>query len=200
MFFPLSTIKKFHAEIVFVVWLRDLSWAVTIVYLFFQESTSRKFFNLLFFYWPVFRLQILSASAIIFAECHGLSCVYVRASWCTALFRVSLRGVRLRSVGLAKKHLHAAKGQATRVPVFSLFSLFVFLFSLLHYHTCMIFLIPSARSLRFGSRLSKVSIDQKWNLFYHYLFQRTPVIYNFISQENNFIWYLFPLENETRSR
>ena len=35
MFFPLSTIKKFHVEIVFVAWLRDLSWEVKIVYLFF---------------------------------------------------------------------------------------------------------------------------------------------------------------------
>ena len=33
--FPLSIIKKFHAEIVFVAWLRDLSWEVEIVYLFF---------------------------------------------------------------------------------------------------------------------------------------------------------------------
>ena len=49
-----------------------------------------------------------------------------------------------------------------------------------------VILIPSARSLRFGSRLWKVNIDQNWNLFYHYLFQRTPVIYNFISQENVF--------------
>ena len=28
MLFPLSTIKKFHAEIIFVAWLRDLSWEV----------------------------------------------------------------------------------------------------------------------------------------------------------------------------
>ena len=151
MLFPLSTIKKFHAEIVFVAWLRDLSWAVTIVYLFFQESTSRKFFNLLLFYWPVFRLQILSVSAIIFAECHGPSCVCVRASWCTALFRVSLRGVRLRCVGLA-------------------FFICIFILSLALSHMYDFFLIPSARSLRFESRLLKVSIDQKWNLFYHYLF------------------------------
>ena len=50
MFFPLSTIKKFYAEIVFVAWLRDLSWEVKIVYLFLQENTSRKFFILLLFY------------------------------------------------------------------------------------------------------------------------------------------------------
>ena len=32
MVVPLSTIKKFHVEIVFVVWLRDLSWEVKIVF------------------------------------------------------------------------------------------------------------------------------------------------------------------------
>ena len=48
-----------------------------------------------------------------------------------------------------------------------------------------VILIPSARSLRFGSRLWKVNIDQNdqnWNLFYYYLFQRTPVIYNFLKR------------------
>ena len=61
-----------------------------------------------------------SAFAIIFADCHGLSCVHVRASWYTAPFRVSL---------------HAA----TRVAMFFPFYLFVFLFSFLHYHACMLF-------------------------------------------------------------
>ena len=122
MFFPLSTIKKFHVEIVFVACLRDLSWEVKIVYLFFQEDTSEKFLILLLSYLPVFWLQISSAFAIIFADCHGLSCVRVRASSYAAL----------------KRYLHAA----TRVPMFCPFSLFVFLFSSLHYHTCMFFLFP----------------------------------------------------------
>ena len=73
-----------------------------IVYLFSQENTSRKFLNLLLFYLPVFWLQLSSAFATVFAECHGL-CVYVQASWYTALFRVSLLGVGLRCVGLAQK-------------------------------------------------------------------------------------------------
>ena len=81
MLFPISTIEKFHAEIVFVAWLRDVSWEVKIVYLFFQGNTSRKFLNLLLFYLPVFWPQISSAFAIIFAECHDLSSVQVRASW-----------------------------------------------------------------------------------------------------------------------
>ena len=90
-------------EIVYVAWLRDLSWKVKIVYLFFQEDTSRKFLILLLSYFPVFWLQISSAFAIIFVDCHGLSCVHVRASSYTALFRVSLSGVGLRCVGLAQK-------------------------------------------------------------------------------------------------
>ena len=91
MFFPLSTIKKFHVEIVFVAWLRDLSWETKIVYIFFfQEDTSRKFLILLLSYFPVFWLQISSAFAIIFADCHGLSCVYVRTGSYTGLFQVSL--------------------------------------------------------------------------------------------------------------
>ena len=181
MFFPLSTIKKFHVEIVFVAWLRDLSWEVKIVYLLFQENTSRKFFIPLLLYLPVFWLQISSAFAIIFADCCGLSCLHLRASSYTALFRVFLRVVGPGS----KKNLHAA----TRAPLFSPFSLIFFVFSSLHYHTCIcvlffFFLIPSTHSLRFGSRMWNANSDRNWNLFYHYLFKRTPVIYNFISQEN----------------
>ena len=154
-FFPLSTIKKLHAEIVFVACQRDLSREVKIVHLFFQENTSRKFLNLLFLYFPVFRLQISSASAIIFVECHGPSGVYVRGIWYTALFRVSLRGVGLRCVGLAQKiYLHAAKGQATWGSYGFPFSLIcIFILSLALSHMYVFFLIPSARSLRFGSRL-----------------------------------------------
>ena len=70
---------------------------------FFQEDTSRKFLILLLSYFPVFWLQISFAFAIIFADCHGLSCVHVRASSYTGLFRVSLGGVGLRCVGLAQK-------------------------------------------------------------------------------------------------
>ena len=73
MLFPPSTIKKFHAKILFVAWLCDLSWEVKMFHLFFQGKTSRKFLSLLLIYFPVFWLRIWS--------CHGLSCVYVRASW-----------------------------------------------------------------------------------------------------------------------
>ena len=96
MFFPLSTIKKFHAEIVFVAWLRDLSWEVKIVCLFLLESTSRKFLILLLFHLPVFyckyRLHLLLFSLIVmaFPACTCEPVVYSTVSsffffaWCRA--------------------------------------------------------------------------------------------------------------------
>ena len=170
MFFPLSTIKKFQAEIVFVAWLRDLSWKVKIVYLFLQENNSRKFLNLLLFYLPVFWPQISSAFAIIFADCHGLSCVHVRASSYTGLFRVSLGGVGLRCVGLAQKI--SARGN-TGSYVFSFFFICIFILfrALLRIY---VFFIPSARSLRFESRLWKLDIDQNWNPFLSLFVSENP--------------------------
>ena len=173
MLFPPSTIKKFHAKILFVAWLCDLSWEVKMFHLFFQGKTSRKFLSLLLIYLPVFLLRISS--------CHGLSCVHVRASW------YEFHCVVCRC-GWLKRYLHAAKVQATQVPMLSPFSLFVSVSSFLQYHICMFFLIPSVRSLRFENRLWKVNIDQNWNPLSHYLFQRTLVIYNFISEENVFLF------------
>ena len=130
------------------------------IFFFFQEDTSGKFFILLLSYLPVFWLQISSAFAIIFADCCGFSCVHVRASSYTALFRVSLGGVGLRCVGLAQKI-------SARCNTGS------FVFSL-HYHTHLWFFIPSARSLRFGSRLWKVNIDQNWNPFLSLFVSENP--------------------------
>ena len=161
-------------------------------------------------------MQISSAFAIIFADCHGLSCVHVRASSYTALFRVSLRGVGHKCVGLAQK-ISARCNTGFYVFSFFFICIFILLLALSHMY---VFFIPSARSLRFGSRLWKVNIDQNWNLFYHYLFQRTPVlscedllisslhrsantwifiylkswtpvIYKFISQENMFLFAIY---------
>ena len=123
-----------HAEIVFVAWLRDLSWEIKIVYLFLQEKTSTKFLIFLLLYFPVFWLQISSTFALIFADCHGLSCVHVQASSYTALFRVSLRGVGPKCVGLARKISARCNTGSHVFPFF-----FVFLFSFLHYHTFMLF-------------------------------------------------------------
>ena len=158
-------------EIVFVAWMRDLSWEVNIVYLFFsRRHIYRKFLILLSSYFPVFWLQISSAFAIIFADCHGLSCVHVRASSCRALFRVSLGGVGLRWVGLAEKISARCN---TGSYVFSFFFIWIF-----HSLPCIIthlcFFIPSARSLRFGSRLWKVNIDQNLNPFLSLFVSENP--------------------------
>ena len=68
-FLSLSTIEKFHAEIVFVTWLRNLSWEEKIVYLLFRENTFRKFLNLSLFYLPL--------TLIIVLVCH----YFRRMSW-----------------------------------------------------------------------------------------------------------------------
>ena len=146
-------------------------------------NTSRKFLILLLSYFPIFWLQISSAFATIFADCHGLSCVHVRASSYTALFQVSLSGVGLKCVGLAQKISARCN---TGFYVFSFFFICIFILFLASSHIC--FFIPSARSPRFGSSLWKVNIDQN---YFHYLFQKTPVIYNFISQENVFLFAIY---------
>ena len=115
---------------------------------FFQEDTSRKFLILLLSYFPAFGQKISSAFAIIFTDCHGLSCVHVRASSYTALFRVSLGGVRLKCVGLAQK-ISARFNMGSYVFSFFFICILILFLVLSHIN----FFIPSARSLRFGSRL-----------------------------------------------
>ena len=164
MFFPPSTIKKFHVEIVFVAWLRDLSWEVKIVCLFLQENSFRKFLILLLFICMFFIANIVCICYYF----RWLSWPFLRArasQWYTAPFLVFffLRGVGPRCVGLARKILaHCNTGSY----VFSFFFIFIFILfpALSHMY---VILIPPAPSLRFGSRLN---IDQNWNLFYHYLF------------------------------
>ena len=109
--------------------------------------------------------------------------VHVRVSSYTALFRVSLGGVGLRCVGLAQKISARCN---TGFYVFSFFFICIFILFLASSHSC--FFIPSARSPKFGSRLWKVNIDQN---YYYYLFQRTPAIYNLISQENVFLFAIY---------
>ena len=161
MFFLLSTIKKFHSEIVFVVWLRDVR--SKIVYLFFTRKHFYKVLKLSVIYFPVFLLKISSAFAIIFVDCQGLSCVHVRARWYTAPFRVSLRGVGPRCVGLARKVPSRCK---TDSCMFFTFYLFVFLLSFLALSHMYVILIPSACS-RTG---------QNWNLFYQICFKK-PLLF-----------------------
>ena len=146
MVFPLSTIKKFHAEIVFVAWPRDLSWEVKIVFGFFFFFFLRRHLQKILYpsviLFACFLLQILSAFAIIFANCHGLSCVHVRASSYTALFRVSLRGVGHKCVGLAQKISARCN---TGFYVFSFFFICIFnlLLALSHMHVFFPRCVPS---------------------------------------------------------
>ena len=189
MLFQPSTIKKFHAKILFVAWLCDLSWEVKMFHLFFQGKTSRKFLSLLLIYLPVFWLRISS--------CHGLSCVHVRASW------YEFHCVVCRC-GWLKRYLHAAKVQATRVPMLSPFSLFVFVSSFLHYHICMFFLFPLCipSDLKIGyeksilTRTETLSLTTcfKEPLLFITLFLKRTCFYLL------FICYLLLLEHETRAR
>ena len=137
MVFPLSTIKKFQVEIVFVAWLRDLSWEVKIVYLFFffQEDTSGKFLILLLSYLPVFWLQISSAFAIIFADCCGFSCVHVHIQH-SFEFLCMLSG--LGWVALAQK-ISARCNTGSYVFSFFFIWIFILLLALSHIY---VFLFP----------------------------------------------------------
>ena len=173
--------------VVFVGLLRDLSWEVKIVHLFFQEDTSRKFLILLLSYFPVFWLQISSAFAIIFADCHGLSCLHVRASSYTALFRVSLSGVGLRCVGLAQK-ISARCNTGPYVFSFFFFCIFILFLALSHIY---VFLFPRRVPSDLEVGHEKSILTRTEILFYQYLFQITPVINNFISQENVFLFAIY---------
>ena len=55
-------------------------------------------------------------------------------------------------------------------------------------------MVPSVHSLRFGSRIWKVIIDQNSNPFFHF-FQRNPVIHDLISQENVFSFGIYSNKN-----
>ena len=155
--------------------------------LFFQEDTSEKFLILLLSYLPVFWLQISSAFAIIFADCHGLSCVHVRASSYTAFFRVSLRGVGLRCVGLAQK-ISARCNTGSYVFSFFFIWIFILLLALSHIY---VFLFPQRVPSDLEVGHEKSILTRTEILFYHYLFQRTPVICDFISQENVFLFAIY---------
>ena len=84
-------------------------------------------------------MYISSASIIIFAEFHDLSCVKVQANWYIAFLRVSLRVSSLGGVGVTQNISALSKG-ASNVGscVFSLIYLFIYLF-FLDYYTYMVF-------------------------------------------------------------
>ena len=137
-------------------------------------------------------MYISSASIIIFAEFHDLSCVKVQANWYIAFLRVSLRVSSLEGVGVTQNISVLCKG-ASNVGscVFSLIYLFICSFWIIIH---IWFLVPSVHSLRFGSRIWKVNIDQNSNPFFHF-FQRNPVIHDLISQENVFSFGIYSNKN-----
>ena len=164
--------------------------------LLFPGNISRKFLNPLLFYLPIFWMYISSASIIIFAEFHDLSYVKVQANWYIAFLRVSLRVSSLGGVGVTQNISALSKG-ASNVGscVFSLIYLFIYLFICSFWIIIHIwFLVPSVHSLRFGSRIWKVIIDQNSNPFFHF-FQRNPVIHDLISQENVFSFGIYSNKN-----
>ena len=128
-----------------------------------------------------------SAFAIIFADCHGLSCVHVRASSYTGLFRVSLAGVGLMCVGLVQK-ISARCNTGSYVFSFFFICIFILLLALSHIY---VFLFPQhvPSDLQVGHEKSILTRTEIF--FYHYLFQRTPVIWDFISRENVFLFAIY---------
>ena len=120
-----------------------------VCFLFLQENTSRKFLIFLLSYLPVFyckyRLHLLSFSLIVLAF-PACTCESVGIQHSFEFF---LRGVRPRCVGLARKiFAHCNTGSY----VFSFLFVFISILFLALSHMYVI-LIPSVRSLRFGSRL-----------------------------------------------
>ena len=121
---------------VFVAWLRDLSWKVKIVCLFLLEITSRKFLILQLFNFPVFyckyRLRLLLFSLIVlaFPACSASQLVY---STLSSFFASDSKDI------CTLQH---------RFLCFLLFLYFIFIpFPALSHMN--VILIPSARSLRF---------------------------------------------------
>ena len=113
--------------------------------------------------------------------------MYVRAGSYTALFRVSLGGVGLRCVGLAQKISARCN---TDFNVFSFFLIYIFIvFLALSY--IYVFLFPQRVPSDLEVGYEKSIMTRTETLFYHYLFQRTPVIYNFISQKNVFLFAIY---------
>ena len=188
MFFPLSTIKKFHVEIVFVAWLRDLSWEAKIAYLFFfkktllESSLSFCYLICLFcdckyhLYLPLFSLIVMA-----FPAC---TCEPVRTQHSSNFFS---RGVGLRCVGLAQK-ISARCNTGSYVFSFFFICIFILLLALSHIY---VFLFPQHVPSDLEVGHEKSILTRTEILFYHYLFQRTPVICDFISQENVFLFAIY---------
>ena len=193
MFFPLSTTKKFHTEIVFVAWLRDLSWEIKIVYLFFTRKNFNKIFNLSV---ALFSCFLPANIVYIYYYFRWLSWPFLRARPSQFIYSaLSSFFAWCRACGSGTKDICTLQHGFPCFPLF--LCIFIIFLALSHMY---IILIPSARSLRFGSRLWKVNIDQNWNPFLSLFVSENPRhLWLYFSRKCVFICYLFPLEHETRS-
>ena len=113
--------------------------------------------------------------------------MHVRASSYTGFFRVSLGGVGLRFVGLARK-LSARCNTGSYVFSFFFIWIFILLLALPHIY---VFLFPQCVPSDLEVGREKSILTRTEILFYHYLFQRTPVICDFISQEHVFLFAIY---------
>ena len=75
--------------------------------------------------------------------------------------------------------------------MFSPFSLLVFFILFLALSHIYVFLFPQRVPSDLEVGYEKSILTRTEILFYYYLFQRTPVIYNFISQENVFLFAIY---------
>ena len=105
----------------------------------------------------------------------------------TGLFQVSLGGVGLRCVGLAQK-ISARCNTGSYVFSFFFISIFILLLALSHIY---VFLFPQCVPSDLEVGREKSILTRTEILFYHYLFQRTPVICDFFSQENVFSFAIY---------
>ena len=113
--------------------------------------------------------------------------MHVRASSYPTLFQVSLGDVGLRCVGLVQKiSAHCNTG----FYVFSFFFICIFILFLALSHSY-VFLFPQHVPSDLEVGYEKSTLTRTETLLFQYLFQRTPVIYNFISQENVFLFAIY---------
>ena len=154
---------------------------------FFQEDTSGKFLILCYLICLSFdckyhlHLLLFSLIVVAFPAC---TCepVHIQHSF---EFLCMLSG--LGWVGFAQK-ISARCNTGSYVFSFFFICIFILLLALSHIY---VFLFPQRVPSDLEVGYEKSILTRTETLFYHYLFQRTPVIYNFISQDNVFLFAIY---------
>ena len=142
------------------------------MFIFFFQDISRKFFILLLSYFSIF----LTANIIFI--CYFFSLIIMAFPACTC-------EPGLRSVSLAQK-ISARCNTGSYVFSFFFICIFIIFFALLH----ICFLFPQRVPPNLEGGYEKSILTRTETLFYHYLFQN-PVNYNFISQDNMFLFAIY---------